>query len=69
MQYITDRTVELTECEALIAEIHALLMDQGMHQHDAVDKILGSTVPIYLKSATPILDKVISAEFIAWLRE
>lgn len=69
MRRINARTVELTEAEDLIKEIHDLLMDQGYDPHWATDLILGSSVPPYLRTGTPTLDAVVTPEFIAYLRE
>lgn len=68
MERIDNRTVKLTDTEWLLAEIHSLLLDQGYSEVGAVELLLGSNVPPYLRSETPVLDSVITPEFVKHLR-
>jgi hypothetical protein len=69
MKRVSDDTVEFTHDELIIREIHDLLLDQGYDQGTATDMIFGCEVPIYLRSKTPTLDKVMQdVDFIAYLR-
>lgn len=68
MLRIDKNTVEFTEAEALVVEIFDLLLDRGLDQSTAVDMIFGCDIPIGLRTHTPILDSVMSAEFIGYLR-
>lgn len=65
---IDKNTVEFTEAEALVVEIFDLLLDRGHDQNTAVDMIFGCDIPIGLRTHTPFLDGVMSAEFIQYLR-
>lgn len=69
MKRIDDRTVELTDQEQLVGEIHDLLMDQGYSQGDAMILLRGSRVPEGLRSPSPHLDQVLTPEFVDWLTE
>jgi hypothetical protein len=69
MKRIDDRTVELTDQEMLIEEIHDLLMDQGFSQGDALITLRGSRVAEGLRSPSPILDAVLTPEFADWLAD
>lgn len=68
MKRLGPREVELTEAEDLIKEIHDLLVDQGYGPAAAVDLIIGSNIPPYLRTETPTLDSAVTADFIAYLR-
>lgn len=59
--------VELTDVEYVVAEIHSLLMDQGMAQGDAMIMLRGALVAPGLRTDTPTLDAVLSPEFVGML--
>lgn len=67
MKRIDRNTVELSEQELLVHEIHDLLLDQGYSQGDAMILLRGSCVPVGLRSPTPMLDKLLTPEFVDWL--
>lgn len=67
MEYINNDTVEFTELEALIAELHSVLLDYGNSSAEAVGIILSADVPPYLRSETPIIDSTMTPEFVRWL--
>lgn len=69
MKRIDSSTVEFTDEELLVTEIFELLLDQGYSQGTAVDLIFGCSIPGNLRSETPNLDKVMTADFVAYLRE
>lgn len=69
MNQIDARTVELSPAESLVEEIHALLLDQGYSQGDALILLRGSRVPDGCRTPTPLLDHVLTPEFAAYLSE
>jgi len=68
MKRIDATTVELTSEEVIVAEIVGLLLDAGYSHQQAVDLVFGCEVSHYLRSHTPMLDTVMTADFVAYLR-
>jgi hypothetical protein len=69
MKRISARVVELTMMETLVAEVHSLLMDQGFSQGEAVIAMRGATVSPGLRTPSPVLDSVLTPEFVDWMCE
>jgi hypothetical protein len=64
---IDEDTAEFTDAELLVREIHELLLDQGHSQGDAMIMLRGALVPEGLRTPTPLLDAVLTPEFVDWL--
>lgn len=57
--------VELTTAEAVLVEIMDNLLDRGFTQGDAMIVLRGSDLP--LRHPCPVLDEVLTPEFVAYL--
>lgn len=60
-------SIELTDAQELIYEIHSLLMDQGYSPGEAFVVLSGERVPEGLRSDAPELEKALTGEFVAFL--
>lgn len=69
MKRIDDNTVEHTDFEMIVEEIHSMLVDQGYDQGTAVIMLRGSNVPEALRTPTPFLDEILTPDFVAHLCE
>jgi len=69
MKYIDARTVELTDEEQLVCEIHSCLLDCGYDQGTAVIMMTAAHVPDGLRTKTPMLNRILTPEFRLWLTE
>jgi len=69
MERIDDRTVELTEEEMLVSEIHSCLMDCGYDQGTALIMLTAFHVEEELRTVTPMLNRILTPEFRLWLTE
>jgi hypothetical protein len=67
VKHIGDHMVEFTDEEALVHEIHEMLMDRGYSQGQALTMLLGTDVPPGLRGNTPRLNKVMTPDFVAYL--
>jgi hypothetical protein len=67
MERIDERTVELTAEEQLVCEIHSCLLDCGIDQGTAVIMMTAFHVEEELRTATPMLDRILTPEFRLWL--
>ena len=67
MRRIDDTTVELNEQERLFAELFNLQLDQGVGLAEAIARLSGAVVTPGLRSPTPMLDAVLTPDFVEWL--
>lgn len=62
----TPRTVELTDAETLLADVHTRLVDRGIDQGAALVMLRGTDLPV--RSEAPALDAALADEpFALWL--
>lgn len=66
MRRISEHEVEFTEVELLFKELYDLQLDQGLGHFEALDRLRGSSVPEQLRSNTPILNSILTDEFISY---
>lgn len=64
---VDERTVELTELEQLFRELFELQLDQGRSLAEAVAVLAGGRIPPGLRSPSPILDGVLTPDFVEYL--
>jgi hypothetical protein len=67
MKRISDNEVELTQAEQLFSELFNIQLDQGHSCPEAIARLAGGRVNPGLRSPTPTLDAILTADFVVWL--
>jgi hypothetical protein len=67
MKRLDARTVELTEQEQLVKELYDIQLDQGHGCAAALMRLAGHDLPPGLRTPTPILDSILTVDFVSWL--
>lgn len=65
MKRIDDSTVELTDAEQVVKDVHDRLLDRGYGMREATTFLTGADLPI--RSEAPYLEAVLTPQFVEYL--